>query len=150
MLIANIDDPLPSSIHSSWPLESAPDLDYQHCGRLKSTFGAATTTLDRFIFEHKLKKIDFIKLDVDGNELEVLKGARESIRLHQPRIILELAPYVYDKNPKDFAEMLEFLWDQQYRLFNINTKEPLSEDVLIIKNSIPKMGGINAICIPKG
>ena len=42
-------------------------------------------TLDSINYE---KKIEFIKIDVEGNEFEVLKGARDSIKNHQPKYIL--------------------------------------------------------------
>ena len=42
-------------------------------------------TLDSINYE---KKIEFIKIDVEGNEFEVLKGARDSIKNHEPKYIL--------------------------------------------------------------
>ena len=42
-------------------------------------------TLDSFGF----KDVDFIKIDVEGHELRVLKGAIETISTHRPTIILE-------------------------------------------------------------
>lgn len=36
-----------------------------------------------------LGRIDIIKIDVEGFELEVIKGAKETIRKYRPRIILE-------------------------------------------------------------
>ena len=41
--------------------------------------------IDDFVYE----KLDLIHLDVEGSEMYVLFGARLSIRLHQPLIILE-------------------------------------------------------------
>jgi FkbM family methyltransferase len=37
----------------------------------------------------KLPRIDFIKIDVEGMELEVLAGAAESIAQHHPAILVE-------------------------------------------------------------
>ena len=42
-------------------------------------------TLDSINYD---KKIEFIKIDVEGNEFEVLKGARDSIKNHEPKYIL--------------------------------------------------------------
>ena len=42
-------------------------------------------TLDSINYE---KKIEFIKIDVEGNEFEVLKGAKDSIKNHEPKYIL--------------------------------------------------------------
>lgn len=38
------------------------------------------TTIDAFIEEHSIRKIALLKIDTEGNELNVLKGAREAIR----------------------------------------------------------------------
>lgn len=49
-------------------------------------------------------RVTFIKLDVEGAELETLKGARESILKHRPR----LAVCVYHK-PEDIIELQYYL-----------------------------------------
>jgi len=46
-----------------------------------------STTLDSFIEEERLGKLDFIKLDVEGSELEVLKGAIETIKKFRPKMV---------------------------------------------------------------
>lgn len=43
-------------------------------------------SLDQFSFE----RVDILKIDVEGFELEVLNGARKTILSHNPRIILEV------------------------------------------------------------
>lgn len=48
----------------------------------------ATKTLDSLITD----RVDFIKIDVEGFELEVLKGATGILKLHAPTIELELHP----------------------------------------------------------
>lgn len=37
-------------------------------------------TLDRFCIEHNINEIDFLKIDVEGHELSVLKGARKLLQ----------------------------------------------------------------------
>jgi hypothetical protein len=35
------------------------------------------------------RKVDVIKIDVEGHELEVLRGARQSLEAHHPALIIE-------------------------------------------------------------
>jgi FkbM family methyltransferase len=46
-------------------------------------------TLDQYVSEHVLDRVDFVKIDVEGFEIEVLKGAAETINRFKPTIILE-------------------------------------------------------------
>lgn len=46
-----------------------------------------TTTLDEFCESHNIGVIDFLKIDVEGHELKVIKGAETLIRLNKIRII---------------------------------------------------------------
>lgn len=41
-----------------------------------------TTTVDRFCSEHGIDHVDLLKVDVEGTELEVLRGAPEVLRQH--------------------------------------------------------------------
>jgi FkbM family methyltransferase len=48
-----------------------------------------TQTLDLFAKEAKLDRVDFIKIDVEGGELSVLRGAADVIKTYRPRIMTE-------------------------------------------------------------
>ncbi len=52
---------------------------------------AQITTIDAYVTENNLPSVDFIKLDVEGAELEVLKGARTTISRWKP--ILAISAY---------------------------------------------------------
>jgi FkbM family methyltransferase len=54
-----------------------------------SAFQAATTTLDTFVAERGIGRVDVIKIDVEGAELGVLEGAAEVLAKHQPVVLLE-------------------------------------------------------------
>ena len=51
----------------------------------KDTVIVKTKTLDSF----NLPKVDFIKIDVEGYELQVLSGGRETITKYKPKIYIE-------------------------------------------------------------
>lgn len=48
-----------------------------------------TTTIDEIVKNLKLKRIDTMKIDVEDAEIQVLKGAKESIKNFKPKIIFE-------------------------------------------------------------
>jgi FkbM family methyltransferase len=145
MLVARNSDPLPSAVYSSWPLERADDLHGDHHGRLMATQGCKKATLDDFVQAHQIERVDLIKLDVDGNENEVIEGARQMIRSLRPRIMLELAPYVYEAAGDRFDRLLESLWQSGYALSEMASGKPLPVDVEGMRRRIPKEGGLNAL-----
>ena len=48
------------------------------------------TTLDRYAEEHDLKEVDFIKVDVEGDELNVLKGGERLLRRSRATVAFEV------------------------------------------------------------
>jgi len=63
----------------------------------------------------QLKKIDFIKLDIEGGELEALKGAINSIQKFQPIITFEYLKHLNHASP------IPFLTEFEYDVFQIDT-----------------------------
>jgi len=49
-----------------------------------------TITLDSFIKEQELTKLDLIKIDVETHEVEVLEGFKEHLHKFQPTMIIEV------------------------------------------------------------
>ena len=47
-----------------------------------------TSTIDRFVKQRKIKKIDLLKIDTEGHELEILKGAKKTIKDNKIRYLL--------------------------------------------------------------
>jgi FkbM family methyltransferase len=50
----------------------------------------ALTTIDDFAAEAGLKRLDFIKMDVEGWELRILLGGAETIQRYRPTMMIEL------------------------------------------------------------
>ena len=62
------------------------------------------TTLDAYAREKNLPSVDFIKMDVEGAELDILKGAKTSIARYKP--ILALSAY---HKLDDFWTLMKFI-----------------------------------------
>jgi len=56
-------------------------------------------TLDSYPF----RRIDFMKIDVEGHELDILVGGRETLLLHKPVINLEKKPHKHMSVPPEAA-----------------------------------------------
>lgn len=58
-------------------------------------------TLDSYQFD----KVDFVKIDVEGSEMEVIKGASQTILRCRPVLLIE----VFENNSKEVASMMSQL-----------------------------------------
>ncbi|MBK9571042.1 MAG: FkbM family methyltransferase [Chitinophagaceae bacterium] len=48
-----------------------------------------TITIDDYVLQNKVGKIDLLMIDVEGSEIKVLQGAVEMIRQHKPVVVFE-------------------------------------------------------------
>jgi FkbM family methyltransferase len=59
-------------------------IDQQH----QSSKTATTMAIDDFVKEKKLPKVDFIKMDIEGAELNALRGAEATLKKFKPRLAI--------------------------------------------------------------
>jgi len=138
--------PEDKEIYSSWPLEGHPERHNIHGGVAMKARNTPTYSIDSFVREQGLDRIDLIKIDTDGHELEVLKGAKETLKAFRPGIILELGAYLtLPDGPNSYIEITELFKNSGYNLFSQKGK-PLSKDNF--KQHVPQYGTIDAIAIP--
>jgi len=63
-----------------------------------------TISIDDFVEENKISKVNFIKMDIEGCELKALQGATKTLKKYKPK----LAIAAYHKN-EDYYEISRFL-----------------------------------------
>ena len=84
--------------------------------KIKSKFKVKLKNLDNFLNNNKLKKISFIKIDVEGNEYKSLVGLKNTIVQDSPIIALEQLEDQFDKVTKK-TDSIEFLRQNNYNFF---------------------------------
>lgn len=85
-------------------------------------------TLDNYIDENKITNCDLIKIDVDGIELDILKGSEKLIKKFKPIIIVET---------NNDEQIISFFEDHNYKILNMKL-DPIK------RGELP----LNIFCIP--
>lgn len=93
-----------------------------------------TITLDEFARSNKLEKIDIIKIDAEGMDFDILKGARFILEKFRPIIFCEINEFYLDESLKEnFINYLEkhnyeLLIAKNYKIFLQLKKLDVSKD----------------------
>ncbi len=71
-------------------------------------------TLDDFVTRQGLARLDFIKADIEGWEMQMLYGAADTIKKHRPAVMLEIVASHLQRAGNTPAEVWEFFASQEY------------------------------------
>lgn len=103
-------------------------------------------TLDNLVEKERIPRIDVIKLDVDGFEAKVLRGARVIIKKFSPSIVMEIAPDWLNDRGDSVEEIIEMLSKLGYKFFSEDTFEEIKN----LNDKVSKFSSgesINVICM---
>lgn len=136
----------PDSIPSSWSLSGQTEdkLHPVHFGTYNSLDKANETTLVDSLKENGVQKVDFIKLDVDGFELPILRGAEAMLRRDRPPILMEFAPYIYEEHGYTLQDLSGFLLGLGYECRDLKGRKIGNPEI----KSIPARGSVNVLMVP--
>jgi FkbM family methyltransferase len=100
--------------------EAATPVAYRGVMGTTKRITVATTTLDEFCRKHDIRRIDILKMDIQGGELAALRGAeslleREAISLIFAEVFVQ--PF-YEEQPL-FGDVASFLARWEYTLHNV-------------------------------
>ena len=136
-------DAVDHEIYSSWPLVNGRTLHADHQGELKTTKGAQAVSFDSFVRMQGIQRIDFIKLDVDGHEPDVLRGAELSLRRFHPTILMEWSPNLFTDDAMNSA--LSRLLEIGYELFDGTSGKFISGGSKELDRRTPHKGSLNIL-----
>jgi FkbM family methyltransferase len=136
---------LKPTYYSAWPLEDGGVRHPVHRGAERTTANARFSTVDDLVETLGIDRINLIKIDVDGSELEVLEGSRRVIQRDHPTVFFELCPYLLTEFGRSARELVTYFTSLGYQLFDERTLRPMGSEVARIVNSVPPLGGRNVI-----
>jgi FkbM family methyltransferase len=108
-----------------------------HAGVKTVAEDISIVTLDEEIPEAGLPSPDLIKIDIEGWEIEALRGARQTLAQHKPALFLEMHGETIAEKKRKVAEIVAFLWEIGYR----NIRHIESGALITPENSAVAMQG---------
>lgn len=82
--------------------------------------------MDDVIASLQLPPPDFVKIDVESYELEVLRGSQETIRAHRPRLFIELHGHTVPFGKQLVQDVLDFVFRFEYRVRHVESDQMVS------------------------
>lgn len=82
--------------------------------------------LDEYVAEHGIDRIDVVKLDVEGAEMDALEGFRESLQRFRPHVVMEVTRSIIERAGRSPDEIIEFWHDLGYQIYDIGHQAQLT------------------------
>jgi len=86
-------------------------------------FEVSTTTIDRFLSEEKVERIDLINMDCEGSELLVLKGAKETLWKNKVKIFCEIHHDFLKQLGQSIEDVVEYLQSLEFQVQSVSLND---------------------------
>ena len=90
--------------------------------------------MDKFIVQNKIYNTLIIKLDVDGNELDVLRSGKNFLLKNRPLILMEYSPSALKVKKVLMKDFFSFIESINYSMQDLNLKK-ISNNINVQNNS---------------
>ena len=147
-------DAKPAAFFSRWPVhDNGGPRHAEHLGQLEPAKEARFLSLDQLLAELRADSrvsgpVAFVKLDVDGSELDVLQGGQHVFTIDRPPMLIEIAPHVQDEVPQRFEALIDTLDSYRYRLEGAVSGQPIAMSAAVLRSHIKYGAGVDIIACP--
>ena len=132
---------------ASWKVNNENSEIHQfNMGAVKSAEGVPSISLNDFCQKENLARVDFIKMDTEGYESDVLKGSADAIARYRPQIIFEIGLYSMVERGIDFSFFSNYFEKLNYKMYDSASKAMIT--LANHKKYIPAKATIDIIAIP--
>lgn len=105
--------------------------------------------MDEYLKRNKIKRIDFIKLDVDGYEYKVIRGGINAIKKFKPVMVVEFGKENLETYGDSLEELIALLSSLGYLFYSERNLNQYPNRESILKAIIKNQGTINVLCVPR-
>lgn len=84
--------------------------------------------LDDFILENGIDRIDLIKIDVEGFEMNVLRGSENTLKTFRPKLFLEVIDDYLRQQGSSARDVIQFLETHNYSLTYADSGKPVVDN----------------------
>lgn len=111
-------------------------------GGSHTCYSVPKTSLDRYVQHCGIDRLDFVKIDVEGHELSVLRGAAQTLARLRPRIACELSRAHLGRAGSSPEAVADYMGKRGYRRYGIAPDGSLVEGSLLTDHE-------NAFFVPR-
>jgi len=86
-------------------------------------FEVSTTTIDRFLSEEKIGRIDLIHMDCEGSELLVLRGAEETLSKNKVKIFCEIHHDFLKQLGQSVENLVQYLQRLEFQVQSVSLND---------------------------
>ena len=105
----------------------------------------AVTTLDEFVEGRGLRRLDFMKIDVEGFEERVLRGGERTLRRLRPIVLLEVQPTTFERTGSSVQRVVDLLTGAGYQLWRAQKRRLVPLEIVDRPGYL-----VNAFAVPAG
>ncbi|MEA1872112.1 MAG: FkbM family methyltransferase [Chloroflexota bacterium] len=86
-------------------------------------FEVSTTTIDRFLSEEKIGRIDLINMDCEGSELLALRGAKQTLSKNKVKIFCEIHHDFLKQLGQSVEDIVQYLQGLEFQVQTISLND---------------------------
>jgi FkbM family methyltransferase len=91
-------------------------------------------TLDSYVQNNRIEKIDFIKIDIEGAELSAIQGMQETLRHFKPNLLIEISEEIIHETNQSSLGIISLLQQLGYSMYALTESGDLIETQIEISN----------------
>jgi FkbM family methyltransferase len=90
------------------------------------TIEIEVNSLDSEIIASELPQPDLVKIDVEGLEMDVLRGMKETLKKRRPNLFIEVHGADTQSKDDNAKQVVKFLLDAGYSVFHVESKQKIT------------------------